>query len=104
MRNSMDGFGAAARFSFPQNVALDGAGNLYITDNGMFGSNGATVRKLVLATGAVTTVVGVPSQTGVLLGPLLGGLNQARGLAVMPNQGLVISDAVENVVLVVRGL
>ena len=46
----VDGAGLDARFNLPQGVALDGAGNLYVVDfNGV-------VRKVVLATGQVTTL------------------------------------------------
>jgi len=46
-----DGVGTDARFNFPSGVAYDGAGNLFVTDS-------ATVRKVDLATGAVTTLAG----------------------------------------------
>ncbi len=46
-----DGTGSAAWFNQPRDVALDAAGNLYVADTG-----NAAVRKLVLATGAVTTL------------------------------------------------
>jgi len=45
-----DGTGAAARFRVPNDVATDGE-NLYVTDSG-------TIRKVVIATGAVTTLAG----------------------------------------------
>ena len=48
-----DGTGADARFTGPGGLAFDGAGNLYVGDAG----NNA-IRKIVLATGAVTTVAG----------------------------------------------
>jgi sugar lactone lactonase YvrE len=66
---SSDGIGAAARFHSPKGLALDGEGTLYVAD-----SANHTVRKIVLATGAVTTVVGVAGLAGVVLGPLPGGL------------------------------
>src|SRR5262249_12776754 len=52
---NVDGTGAAARFGGPGSVASDGAGNLYATD-------GSTIRKVVIATGAVTTFAGAPGQ------------------------------------------
>jgi hypothetical protein len=52
-----DGTGAAAHFSDPEGIAFDGAGALYIADAG-----GPTLRKLVLATGVVTTVAGAVGQ------------------------------------------
>jgi sugar lactone lactonase YvrE len=53
--DSTDGTGAAALFSSPEGVASDGAGNLFVadTDNG-------TIRRIVIATGAATTLAGSP--------------------------------------------
>lgn len=53
MSGSADGTGAAARFSRPFGVAWDGVGSLYVSDQ-----NNYTIRKVVVATGAVTTVAG----------------------------------------------
>jgi sugar lactone lactonase YvrE len=47
-----DGVGSAARFGSVGALALDRHGNLFVTDNG------ETIRKIVVATGAVTTLVG----------------------------------------------
>ncbi len=48
-----DGTGAAARFDSPRSLALDSLGNMYVTDN-----QNNRIRKLVLATGVVTTIAG----------------------------------------------
>lgn len=50
----VDGIGAAASFFSPWGITTDGA-NLYVTD---FGNN--TIRKIVIATCAVTTLTGTP--------------------------------------------
>src|SRR5262249_50609073 len=50
--------GASARFTRPTGIAGDGAGNVYVSD----GSD--TLRKIVVATRAVTTFAGMPAQTG----------------------------------------
>ena len=50
-----DGTGAAARFSAPYGIASDGAGNLFVADSN-------TIRKVVIATGAVTTLAGAADQ------------------------------------------
>jgi hypothetical protein len=55
---SSDGTGAAASFRLPIGVATDGAGNVYLGDNG----NG-TIRKITPA-GVVTTLAGMPGVTG----------------------------------------
>lgn len=54
---STDGIGAAARFYAPRGVAVDGAGNLYVTDV-------YTIRKVVVATGAVSTLAGTAGMLG----------------------------------------
>ena len=53
---SADGKGSAARFNYPNSVAVDSRGNIYVAD--MFNS---TIRK-VTPTGVVTTLAG---QTGI---------------------------------------
>jgi len=81
-----DGVGESARFQSTSDIAFDGAGCLYVIDAGNL------VRKIELATGAVTTVVGVPGQfRGVLTGSLPARLNSPAGLAVLPG-GLAILD------------
>jgi hypothetical protein len=94
MTGSADGTGAAARFNAPQLPALDGAGYLYVPD-----FQNATVRKIVLASGVVTTYVGVAGQAGAKLGPLPGGLNQPTGVTVLQSGGIAIIDLKANAVL-----
>ncbi|HWE27697.1 MAG TPA: hypothetical protein VHB97_06820, partial [Polyangia bacterium] len=53
-----DGTGAAARFNTPNGLVLDG-GNLYVADE-----SNHTIRKLVIASGAVTTVAGGAGMAG----------------------------------------
>jgi sugar lactone lactonase YvrE len=60
---SADGTGAAARFFYPSSITSDGAGNLYVTD-----SANQTIRRVVIATGAVTTLAGTAGQAGVANG------------------------------------
>jgi sugar lactone lactonase YvrE len=55
--NVSDGIGATASFWNPAGVALDGAGNLYVADQ-----TNCTIRKVVLANGAVTTLAGARGQ------------------------------------------
>src|SRR6185436_3998557 len=54
-----DGTGAQARFYAPGGVAVDGRGNLYVADIA-----NDTIRKIVIATGEVTTVAGVGNLQG----------------------------------------
>lgn len=53
---SVDGSGSAAQFNFPQGITTDGA-NLYLNE-----SAGHRVRKIVIATGEVSTVAGSSSR------------------------------------------
>lgn len=53
---SDDGIGAAASFFFPAGIATDGK-NLYVT-------SGGTIRKIVIATGSVTTFAGDKNMSG----------------------------------------
>lgn len=58
-----DGSGNAARFYFPEGIAADSAGNLYVADDGNH-----TIRK-VTAAGVVTTLAGAPGIPGFADGP-----------------------------------
>ena len=56
---NVDGTGRAARFSNPRGLATDGAGNLYAAD-----SSNHTIRRIVLATGVVSTLAGTAGASG----------------------------------------
>jgi hypothetical protein len=75
---SADGTGSAARFSYPQGVAVDGTGNVYVAD---YYNN--TIRKVTSAS-VVTTAVGSYSSVivGTVPGPLPASLYQPLGVAV----------------------
>lgn len=55
---SADGPGTTARFDYPVGLATDGT-NLYVAD-----SHNQAIRKIVLATGMVSTLAGLPGSSG----------------------------------------
>jgi DNA-binding beta-propeller fold protein YncE len=55
---SADGVGTAATFRYPFGIITDGT-DLYVTDNG-----NSTIRKIVISTGAVTTIAGIAGTNG----------------------------------------
>ena len=90
---SADGTGADARFRGPSGIATDGAGNLFVVD-----SSNATIRKIVVATGAVTTFAGAAGEHGTVDG--IG--SQARfddpwGIASDGAGNLFVADATETI-------
>jgi hypothetical protein len=58
MPGSTDGSGAAARFHFPEGIAADSAGNVYVADSANY-----TIRKITPA-GVVSTLAGTPNMPG----------------------------------------
>lgn len=56
--SSADGIGSSAGFQFPEGITTDGT-NLYVTD-----SANRTIRKIEIATGAVTTLAGSAAKFG----------------------------------------
>ena len=84
---SVDGTGAAARFTQPTGVAIDRAGNVYVSD---FTTH--TIRRIDGA-GNVTTVAGVADgRGGVRLGSLPGHLDQPVQIAFDPAGNLICVD------------
>jgi hypothetical protein len=91
----VDGIGPDVRFGGPMDLACDGKGNLFVIDGGV-------IRKMVIGTKAVSTVVGRLGQQAVVLGPLPASLNSPAGIAVGPADELFITDAAESAVLVAK--
>jgi hypothetical protein len=83
---TVDGTGAAARFAAPGALALDGAGNLFVGDDNR-------IRKIVLATGEVTALVGVPGPGGSRDGTGTSAyFNGPAGIAADGTGNLYVSD------------
>lgn len=96
---SVDGTGTAARFSTPMSVVYDGQGRLYVAD-----ATNHVIRRVDLATGAVTTVVGSFMVAGVQPERLAQArLNNPSGLVWIGSGRLLVSDTRENCILRVRG-
>jgi len=81
----VDGTGSAARFSQPQGVVVDGAGNLYVSD-----SANHTIRKVTPA-GVVTTFAGRAGESGSTDGQP-GGFRNPGGLAIDAAGNLYVAD------------
>jgi hypothetical protein len=74
---SVDGTGTAASFNKPQGIVTDGAGNVYVADTG-----NDTIREIT-PDGEVTTVIGVPADSGFVSGALPGVLSLPLGVAIV---------------------
>jgi streptogramin lyase len=88
-----DGTGSAAQFNGPYGVAVDGSGNVYVTD-----SNSNTIRKITSA-GVVTTLAGAAP----ISGPTDGMGSDARfsgpfGIAVDGTGGIYVADYYNNAI------
>jgi sugar lactone lactonase YvrE len=82
-----DGAGSDARFNYPQGVAVDQAGNVYVADSG-----NATVRKITPG-GTVTTVAGAVAQLDIIDGSRqTARFYGPNGIAVDGQGGIYVSD------------
>jgi hypothetical protein len=79
-----NGTGTAARFNQLFGIAIDSAGNLYVTDAG-----NSLVRKISSA-GVVTTVAGTAGSSGIQMGNLPGVLSGMAGLAIHGSKMLLL--------------
>lgn len=84
---SADGSDNAARFWFPGYTAVDSSGNVYVAD-----TNNHTIRKITAA-GVVTTLAGLPGQSGSADGPSANArFNRPHGLATDGSGNLYVAD------------
>ncbi len=80
--------GYSASFYNPVGITADGMGNLYVADTGNH-----TIRKVVIATGEVTTITGIPAKPGFMNSefgyPMF---NYPRGICIIGNH-LYVADS-----------
>jgi len=83
----VNGTGSAARFNFPQGVAVDAAGNVYVAD-----SENGTIRKITAA-GVVTTLAGTAGDMGSANGTgAIARFNLPQGVAVDAGGNVYVAD------------
>jgi len=88
-----DGLGNAARFASPYGLALDAAGNLYVSEIGNH-----TIRKIT-STGAVSTLAGSPGDPGSFDGAGTTALfNAPTGLVVDPGGTVYVCDSLNHTI------
>ena len=84
---STDATGTAARFKFPQGVAVDTAGNVYVAD-----TDNHTIRKITSA-GVVTTLAGLAGTSGALDATgSAARFNRPQGVAVDATGNVYVGD------------
>lgn len=88
---SHDGKGSAASFNYPSSLTLDGQGNLYVVDEG-----NNEIRKVVIATGVVTTVAGSTSWGSTNGAGNVAKFNAPYGIAADGQGNLYITDGDNN--------
>lgn len=88
-----DGTGTSTQFSAPRGVELDGLGNLYIADAGNH-----RIRKMVLSTGVVSTLVGNGNPAWVDGIGTAASINCAEGVAVDNLGNLYIADTYNHLI------
>lgn len=92
-KGSADGTGNMARFCYPQGVAVDKAGNVYVTD-----SLNETIRK-VTPEGAVTTLAGLAGSLGTVDGRGdKARFNDPTGIAVDREGNLYVADSADDTI------
>jgi sugar lactone lactonase YvrE len=85
---AVDGPGAVARFGYPNGIATDAAGNVYVADSG-----NDTIRKITAA-GVVTTLAGSVGVSGSADGTgSAAQFNQASGVATDAAGNVYVADA-----------
>ena len=88
---SADGTGAAARFSTPRGIAVDSAGNVYVSDTG-----NDTIREIT-PTGSVTTLAGTAGVAGMADGTgAAAEFSGPQGIATDGSGNVYVADSFNN--------
>lgn len=91
--STIEGLGPQARFSYPQSIATDASGNVYVADTG-----NSTIRRIT-PEGVVTTIIGRPGSALFLPGELPASIDHPMAIAI---SGTSIYMLVNNAVVVAR--
>jgi DNA-binding beta-propeller fold protein YncE len=94
-----DGTGTAALFSAPGGIAIDSSGtNLYVADGGS-STTSSTIRRIVIATGVVTTLAGTAGVFGHADGTgAAATFNRPEGLTIDSAGNLIVVDRRNNTI------
>ena len=84
-RGSADGHGASASFNFPQGLAVDETGNVFVAD-----TENHAIRKIT-PDGMVSTIAGVAGQGTFVPGTFPGHLVFPTGIALTPDGDLIVT-------------
>jgi len=89
---SNDGIGTSAKFNYPNGVAYDDNGNLFVAD-----ANNYEIRKIVISTGVVTTIAGSTTQSSPMDGVgTSASFGNPNGISYDSNGNLYITDGISN--------
>ncbi|HVW96409.1 MAG TPA: NHL repeat-containing protein [Mucilaginibacter sp.] len=89
--------GTDAGFKKPNGITVDGAGNVFVADQG-----NSAVRKIT-AEGVVTTVAGGPSQTGLLNFPAAIALDNQGNIFIADEGGRIMESTTDHVLYILAG-